>query len=1021
MALKSTKWLKLFETFIGDIRIQSKEALSPDGRGSPLKLWESQRRYLREVGSGLDNGIHSFNCLKSRQQGATTVSLAIDVFWLAMHPGIRGCVVTDDEKKRDENRGLIVSYVDSFPEGYFGDHFAIKRGGNSRTRLEFTNGSRLAFLVAGTRDKGTSWAEGSGYALMHACLAEGTPVILEHGVVKPIQDVQVGDKVLTHTGAAATVVDVCGQINTKGPMLKITPWLGAPIFCTEEHTIPTQRGVIEAKDVRRDDYLMMPVRRIEKKYWLDFLPETSVVAHANTKRAGWVRLESAGSGMNIELNEELGFALGYYLAEGHLILGPNRKPCGITFARHNDEAAYSDRAIRAFCRYTTGSVKTADRPGTKATAVTIYGTSLACWIDVNFGRVADKVIPDDVFLFGKDFCRGLLAGLLCGDGSKSVRYVGASNEKSKLSTGDRKYPINQVVLPTIRSSLAMQARDIAASLGYGWGAMRYEPAAEKHGRMCKEQWRVTWHGAGAGKLRELMGLEVFPTTGKKSEKCEIGAGQVFIKIRSIEHGFEEPMMWDISVDHDDHTFRTPSFAVGNTEVANYGSPAGFKSLEEGLAQNNPHRLFMRESTAKGYNHWHTRWSVGLNDITERSFFIGWWANDENRVERKDPRYIEFGLHPPTNEERDLIEQVRAQYAWKITPEQLAWIRWKQAKAGSEQGLLEENQPWVPSQAFQLTGYSFFPIRQVSRELEALINNQPVFKGYRYENSGDFFSFRMIALDPDVDDVEDVELKVWEEPVEGGKYVIGFDPAYGRSPNGDGNAIEVFRCYADRMVQVAEYRTREVDIKYASWVCFHLGAAYKDAMVNVEINGPGSLVMTEFDHLRQLLASELRGQQVKDRGWEDAGSQVRWFLYHRADSFGGGYQANYQASFRTRQIMLYGMKGEYDAGHITIRSQAMLLEMRNVVVVDDHIGAPDNPDDDKKDDRVFALGLAVLCWTNWLRAEMIQGGLTYEFVTEQERVDKRPDERRVNSLVSRFLARADEEPEPEADWREGFGL
>lgn len=620
------KWLKQFRMFIADIRIQSKELTLPDGRGAPLVLWESQRRYLDEVGRGLDDGVHSFNCLKSAQLGATTVSLAIDVFWLAVHPGTRGCLITDDEKKRDENRTLIVSYVDSFPPGYFGDHFAIRRGGNSRTRLEFTNGSRLAFLVAGTREKNPGWAEGSGYSLMHA-----------------------------------------------------------------------------------------------------------------------------------------------------------------------------------------------------------------------------------------------------------------------------------------------------------------------------------------------------------------------------------------------------------TEIANYGSPDGFKTLEERLAQNNPDRLFMRESTAKGFNHWHTRWTKGLNDITQRSFFIGWWSCENNQIERKNPLFIKYGLYPPTPEERELIEQVRVQFSWKITPEQLCWIRYKQDDAGSSVGLLEEMQPWTPSQAFQLTGYSFFPVRQVSRELEKLISDQPIFKGYRYQNSGDFFSFRMIVLDPDVDDVEDVELKVWEEPVEGGKYVIGFDPAYGRSPNGDGNAIIVLRCYADLVVQVAEYRTREVDIKYASWVCFHLGAAYVDAMVNVEINGCGELVMPEFDHLRQLLASELHGQQVRDRKWEDAGASVRWFLYKRADSFGANYQANYSASFRTRQVMLHGMRGEYDSGHVTIRSQAMLAEMRNVIVVGDRIGAPNNPDDDKKDDRVFALGLAIQCWTRWLRAEMIASGQTFEAVSEAERVDRRPDEKRVNSLVSRFLARADEEPEPEADWRESFGL
>lgn len=633
------KWLKQFRMFISDIRIQSREETSPDGRGAPLVLWESQRRYLHEVGQGLDDGIHSFNCLKSRQQGATTVSLAIDVFWVAVHPGTRGCIVTDDEKKRDENRSLIVSYVDSFPPGYFGEHFAIKKGGNNRTRIEFTNGSRLAFLVAGTRDKGTSWAEGSGYSLAHL-----------------------------------------------------------------------------------------------------------------------------------------------------------------------------------------------------------------------------------------------------------------------------------------------------------------------------------------------------------------------------------------------------------TEVANYGSVEGLKSLEEGFAQRNPHRLFIRESTAKGYNHWYDRWSAGLTDITERSFFIGWWAKDINRIERKDPLYIEFGLYPPTYEEKELIEQVRVQYAWKILPEQLAWIRWRQSKAGSEQGLLEENQPWTPAQAFQESGHSFFPVRQVSRELDRLVADNSILKPYTYETSGDFFSFRMIPLNSSSDEAYGpdglllAELKVWEEPVDGAKYVIGFDPAYGRSPNGDGNAIIVLRCYADRVVQVAEYRTREVDIKYASWVCFHLGSAYVDAMVNVEINGCGELVMTEFDHLRQLLASELHGEEVRRRrkadgsvSWEDAGANVRWFLYKRADSFGSNYQANYSASFRTRQVMLYGMRGEYDAGHIVIRSQALLKEMLNVVVVDDHIGAPNDSRNDRKDDRVFALGLAIQCWTRWLRAEMIAQGLTFEAVSEAERVDQRPDERRVNSLVSRFLARADEESEPEADWRENFGL
>ena len=60
MAVKSSKWLKLFETFIADIRISSKESNSQDERGAKLELWESQRLFIQEVGSGLDDDIHKF-------------------------------------------------------------------------------------------------------------------------------------------------------------------------------------------------------------------------------------------------------------------------------------------------------------------------------------------------------------------------------------------------------------------------------------------------------------------------------------------------------------------------------------------------------------------------------------------------------------------------------------------------------------------------------------------------------------------------------------------------------------------------------------------------------------------------------------------------------------------------------------------------------------------------------------------------------------------------------------------------
>ena len=165
MAPRAKKWLKLLEDFVAELRIKSKESVSDDERGSKLEMWESQRRFLQVIGQGLDDGVHSFNCLKSRQLGVTTISLAIDVFWLAVHPNMIGCLVTDTEKNREVDRSIIEGYIASFPEGYFGDAFKIVR--SNRQMLQFSNGSRLDLLVAGTKKKSIAWGEGQGYALAH--------------------------------------------------------------------------------------------------------------------------------------------------------------------------------------------------------------------------------------------------------------------------------------------------------------------------------------------------------------------------------------------------------------------------------------------------------------------------------------------------------------------------------------------------------------------------------------------------------------------------------------------------------------------------------------------------------------------------------------------------------------------------------------------------------------------------------------------------------------------------------------
>jgi hypothetical protein len=616
---RKTKWIELFHEFIVPLRIFSKETLAADERGTPLHLWESQTRFLDELALGLDDGVRSFTCLKSRQLGITTISLVIDVFWHAMYPGTRGALVTDTEQNRDENRQIIEGYIKSFPQSYFGAAFTVVKA--NRSFMQFSNGSRLTFLVAGTKKKGVSWAEGKGYSFAHM-----------------------------------------------------------------------------------------------------------------------------------------------------------------------------------------------------------------------------------------------------------------------------------------------------------------------------------------------------------------------------------------------------------TEVSKYGDPDAIKSFEESLAQANPDRLFIRESTANGYNHFRNQWLHAKQDnASQRAFFIGWWASNVNRIAPNDRRFGTYGLHKPDEDERERIKLVRQHYDYVIKADQLAWIRWKESDQTQQELILRQNQPWTETDAFVQTGYSFFQTRVINHDLKTIDEstaageNEFLYMGYRYEVGNDFWAVKLERL-TSINDKPRIELKIWEEPVDDAKYVIGFDPAYGRNEHKDRHAISVWRCYADKMIQVAEYATHDVEVKHASWVLAHLAGAYRNCVVNVEISGPGRMVMMEWDHLKDQLRAEQNQQKVVEREWDDALQNARWYLYHRADSMGGGAAYNFETTWRTKFEIMHQLRGAYATRELRIRSKFLLTEMSFVVQDGTEIGAPDSSGETCKDDRVFAAALAVRAWINWVRPAQIANNETYDRISQEESGQITVGARSMNSIVYRFFKNKAEEAE-----------
>jgi len=174
--------LQHFYHFCRQLKIETKE----QGLRKMDNLLGSQTYVMEEINKGLADGCHFFVILKGRQLGITTISLALDLYWHFMHPGLQGTLTTDTEENRDMFRTTLAMYMDGLPKEY-----KIPMLAHNRNQLSLKNRSRLFYQVAGLRAKGSlgrgkaitylhgtetsSWGDEEGLASLLASLAETNP------------------------------------------------------------------------------------------------------------------------------------------------------------------------------------------------------------------------------------------------------------------------------------------------------------------------------------------------------------------------------------------------------------------------------------------------------------------------------------------------------------------------------------------------------------------------------------------------------------------------------------------------------------------------------------------------------------------------------------------------------------------------------------------------------------------------------------------------------------------------------
>ncbi len=431
-----------------------------------------------------------------------------------------------------------------------------------------------------------------------------------------------------------------------------------------------------------------------------------------------------------------------------------------------------------------------------------------------------------------------------------------------------------------------------------------------------------------------------------------------------------------------------------TECSSWGDQEGLQSLLASLAEKNPERLYIFESTARGRNMFFEMYDSASEIETRHAFFLGWWLKEDYAYARGSPVFERYWDGQLTETEQERCQKVKDQHGHIITPEQIAWYRLQEKKAVSLD-LLQQEFPWTADEAFIQSGRSFFPNRILMDSHD--LARKKKFMAFRYSLGEDFFATNMEQLYEK--QIAFAQLRIWEEPDPEGVYVIGVDPAYGQNEDSDRSCICVLRCYADKVVQVAEFSSTYVQTNQLAWIVMHLGGSYKSAMINMEITGPGMAVWQEVMHLRQLVTSGQLAERAKDAGVSDMFGSIRWYLYRKWDSPTmpmGVY--HWKTNYENKRRILNQVKDSISIRHLELSSVKLVEEMATMV----QEGSTIQGDGRAKDDRVMALALAHSCWTDYTRREMISQGRT--FAVEQQRMAGREEKQRsmgdMNAVVFR---------------------
>ena len=261
------------------------------------------------------------------------------------------------------------------------------------------------------------WVPGQISQSEDRCIAHNTPILTEHGWV-PIQDIAVGDTVMTHAGTLEPVTHIHSKGSTE-IMADILLEGWGTIRSTHDHRFLLADGTwAEANTLRPGSLLALPAQATCDP--LPTIPFEDSCRIAPTFEGAWGveqgngRLKKAPE--TITLDRETLFVLGYFVGDGFASTLPT-KGRFVSFSGNDTTKVDALRRCEAWLKSQNMEPSRQEHADDHGVEIRGYSGEWGNWFQLQFGHTAQhKRLPSWVWSLSREQSRMFMDGLMASDG-----------------------------------------------------------------------------------------------------------------------------------------------------------------------------------------------------------------------------------------------------------------------------------------------------------------------------------------------------------------------------------------------------------------------------------------------------------------------------------------------------------------------------------------------------------------------------------------------------------------------------